>query len=318
MPSYIVRRLLVAIPVLFGITVITFFIINSLPGSPVDYLVDPRLPAEVKQAKLEMMGVTGPVWQQYLNWLGNLLQGNLGFSLTDSRPVWDVISERIGPTFLLMGTALVIGIIVAIPLGVISAVKQYSALDYVATGLAFTGISTPTFFSGLALIFLFSVKLKWLPSGGMSTLSAVGGGGAGDIILHLIMPACVVAIGVVGQLIRYVRAGMLRELDQDYVRTAMAKGVKLPARIFIHAFRNALLSIVTVIGMQIPNLFCGAVVAEQVFSWPGIGSLMSTAILSRNYPVLMGLILFSAVIVLLANLLTDIAYAVVDPRISLS
>lgn len=318
MGNYIIRRILVAIPVLFGITVITFFIINALPGSPVDYLVDPRLPAEVKEAKLEMMGVTGPVWQQYLNWLGNLLKGNLGFSLIDSRPVVDVIFERVGPTFLLMGTALVIGIIIAIPLGVISAVKQYSALDYVATGVAFTGISTPTFFSGLALIFLFSVKLKWLPSGGMTTLAGVGGGGALDILRHLIMPACVVAIGVVGQLIRYVRAGMLRELDQDYVRTAMAKGAKLPARIFIHAFRNALLSIVTVIGMQIPSLFCGAVVAEQVFSWPGIGSLMSTAIMSRNYPVLMGLILFSAVVVLLTNLITDIVYAVVDPRIRLS
>lgn len=272
MPSYIVRRLLVAIPVLFGITVITFFIINSLPGSPVDYLVDPRLPAEVKQAKLEMMGVTGPVWQQYLNWLGNLLQGNLGFSLTDSRPVWDVISERIGPTFLLMGTALIIGIIVAIPLGVISAVKQYSALDYVATGLAFTGISTPTFFSGLALIFLFSVKLKWLPSGGMSTLSAAGGGGVRDIVLHLIMPACVVAIGVVGQLIRYVRAGMLRELDQDYIRTAMAKGVKLPARIFIHAFRNALLSIVTVIGT-----LCDAAASESAHCGVGKSTGLSVA-----------------------------------------
>ncbi|MCI8537045.1 MAG: ABC transporter permease [Oscillospiraceae bacterium] len=318
MPSYIVRRILVAIPVLFGITVITFLIINSLPGSPVDYLVDPRLPAEVKQAKLEMMGVTGPVWQQYLNWLKNLLQGNLGFSLNDSRPVLDVILERVGPTLLLMGSALVVGIVIAIPLGIVSAVKQYSALDYIATGLAFTGISMPAFFSGLALIYLFSVNLKWLPSGGMSSLSGTGGGGAGDVLVHLIMPACVVAIGVVGQLIRYVRAGMLRELDQDYVRTAMAKGVKPPARIFVHAFRNALLSIVTVIGMQIPSLFCGAVVAEQVFSWPGIGSLMSTAILARNYPVLMGLILFSAVVVLLANLVTDIVYAVVDPRVRLS
>lgn len=317
MPSYIIRRLLVAIPVLFGITVITFFIINSLPGSPVDYLVDPRLPAEVKEAKLEMLGVTGPLWKQYLSWLQNLLQGNLGYSLLDSRPVVEVIGERVGPTFLLMGTALIIGIIVAIPLGVISAVKQYSALDYVATGLAFTGISTPTFFSGLALIFLFSVKLKWLPSGDMASLSGPGAGSIGDIALHLIMPACVVAIGVVGQLIRYVRAGMLRELDQDYMRTAMAKGVRPPARVFVHAFRNALLSIVTVIGMQIPNLFCGALVAEQVFTWPGIGSLMSSSIFSRNYPVLMGLILFSAVVVLLANLITDLLYAVVDPRIRL-
>lgn len=315
MPSYIIRRLLVAIPVLFGITIITFAIINSLPGSPVDYLVDPRLPAEVREAKLEMMGISGSVFQQYLNWLKNLLQGNLGYDLISNRPVLDVILERVGPTLLLMGSALVIGVIIAIPLGVVSAVKQYSALDYAATGLAFAGISMPTFFSGLALIYLFSVRLKLLPSGGMTTL---GVGGAGDVLRHLIMPACVVAIGVVGQLIRYVRAGMLRELDQDYVRTAAAKGVKPRGRVFIHAFRNALLSIVTVIGMQIPTLFSGAVVAEQVFSWPGVGSLMSTAILSRNYPVLMGLILFSAVIVLLANLITDIVYAVVDPRIRLS
>lgn len=315
MLNYTVRRILVAIPVLFGITIITFLIINALPGSPVDYLADPRLPQEVREARLEMMGVTGPIWQQYLSWLKNLLTGNLGYSLIDNRPVWTVIFERLGPTFLLMGTALVLGIVIAIPLGTISAVKQYSAVDYAATGLAFTGISMPTFFSGLILIYFFSVRLKWLPSGGMRT---IGSKSVTDVLVHLILPAIVVTIGVIGQLIRYVRSGMLKELDQDYMRTAMSKGVRPPARIFIHAFRNALLSIVTVIGMQIPTLFSGAVVAEQVFSWPGIGSLMSSAILSRDYPVLMGLILLTAIVVLLANLLTDIVYALVDPRIRLS
>ncbi|WP_413378127.1 ABC transporter permease [Alkalihalobacillus sp. 1P02AB] len=313
MLSYIMRRLLIAIPILLGVTILNFIIINLAPGNPVDMMVDPNLSPEALHAQKEALGLNDPLYIQYWNWLLNLLQGNLGFSLTTYQPVTEVIMERLGPTLLLMFLALLVGLLVAIPLGIISAVKQYSILDYLATGGSFLGISVPNFFLGLGLIYIFSIQLGWLPTGGMGTLG--GNGGFFDTMFHYVLPVIVLATGIAGKKIRYVRSSVIETLGQDYLRTARAKGLKETIVINKHALRNALIPVITVVGLEIPLLFAGAVVTEQIFSWPGIGQLTIGSIMSRDYTTLMGLNLIAAVIVVVANLLTDIMYSIVDPRI---
>ena len=313
MYNYIARRILIAIPIILGITLFNFMVINLAPGSPLDLMIDPKLTADVIAVKKHAMGLDAPVYQQYVTWLGNLLQGNLGYSLTSFRPVSQMIGDRVAPTLLLMGTSLVLGLLIAVPIGVLSATRQYSWLDYVTTGGAFLGISIPNFFLGLGLIYVFSISLKLLPSSGMVTLGSDGG--IKDVAVHMILPCCVLTVNIVGRLVRYVRAAMLDVLDQDYLRTATAKGVHKFQRIWVHGFRNALLPVITVIGLEIPTLLGGAVVTEQIFGWPGIGRLTMDSILTRDYPTLMGLNLIAAVMVLAANLFTDIMYAAADPRI---
>lgn len=313
MYNYIARRILIAIPIVLGITLFNFMVINLAPGSPLDLMIDPKLTADVIAVKKHAMGLDAPVYQQYVTWLGNLLQGNLGYSLTSFRPVSQMIGERVVPTLLLMGTSLALGLLIAVPIGVLSATKQYSWLDYVTTGGAFLGISIPNFFLGLGLIYVFSISLKLLPSSGMVTLGSDGG--IKDIAAHMILPCSVLTVNIVGRLVRYVRAAMLDTLEQDYLRTATAKGVHKFQRIWVHGFRNALLPVITVIGLEIPTLLGGAVVTEQIFGWPGIGRLTMDSILTRDYPTLMGLNLIAAVMVLAANLFTDIMYAAADPRI---
>ncbi|MFX3632537.1 MAG: ABC transporter permease [Candidatus Pristimantibacillus sp.] len=311
--NYFIRRILIAIPVLFGVTIINFIIMMMAPGNPVDMLISPQIPPEALEAKREELGLNAPAYVQYLGWLTNLLQGNLGYSMVTYEPVGTMIMDRMGPTLLLMGISLILGVAIAIPLGVLSASKQYSKLDYTAVTGSFLGISIPNFFLGLGLIYVFSLWLKILPSSGMTTLG--GPGGIGDVLLHLIMPVIVLTANVAGRNIRYVRSSMLEILGQDYLRTARAKGLKEFLVVNRHAMRNALIPIVTVLGMEIPILFGGAVVIEQIFSWPGIGQLTMSSIMSRDYSTIMGLNLVAACIVILANLLTDIAYALVDPRI---
>lgn len=313
MINYIIRRLLIAIPVLLGITIINFIIVYMSPGNPVETLIDPNMsPAQI-EAQKEKLGLNAPLYIQYINWLTNLLQGNLGFSLVTYEPVLDIIIERLGPTILLMGISLVFGLIVAIPLGIISATKQSSKLDYIASGAAFAGVSIPNFFLALILIYLFSFQINIFPSGGMKTLGSEGG--FIDSIMHLALPVMVMATFLAGKFIRYVRASVLETLGEDYLRTARAKGLKEFVVINKHALRNALIPIITIIGLEIPILVGGAVVTEQVFSWPGIGSLTITAITTRDYTLLMGINLIIAVAVLTTNLITDIVYSWTDPRI---
>ncbi len=313
MLNYIVRRLLIAIPILLGITIIDFLIVNMAPGNPVDMMISPNITGEALALRKAALGLDQPLYIQYFHWLVSLLQGNFGYSMTTYQPVGQMIAQRIGPTMLLMGTALVVGLLIAVPLGVISATHQNSTLDYLTTGGAFFGVSIPNFFLGLGLIYIFAVKLKWLPSSGMFTLG--GDNGPIDTMRHLILPVIVLAVQIAGQDIRYVRSGMLEILGQDYLRTARAKGLKESVVINKHALRNALITIITVIGMQIPLLFGGAVITEQIFAWPGIGQLTIDSISGRDYPTLMAINLIAAVMVLAANLLTDIFYSVVDPRI---
>lgn len=313
MSRYILKRIVIAIPVLLGITVIDY-IIMTLAGSPLEMLQGPRVSQAAVEAKEIAMGLDQPVVVQYVIWLGQLIQGNLGYSTKSFQPVGSMIAEHLGPTLLLMGVSMLVSLLIAVPAGIYSAVKQYSKGDYAVVTFSFLGSSMPSFFLALLLIYVFTVKLGWLPSGGMTTLGTEGG--VADVAKHMVMPVLVLAFSLSGSNIRYIRSAMLEILQQDYLRTARAKGVGGFRVIWVHGLRNALVPIVTVIGMQIPTLFGGAVIVEQVFSWPGLGLMTMSAITARDYPVIMGVCLLSAVVVLMANLVTDIVYALADPTIS--
>ena len=314
MGKYILKRILIAIPVLIGITMIDYGIM-CLAGSPLEMLQGPRISEAAVEAKAVALGLDKPVYIQYFVWLGQLLQGNMGYSIKSYQAVSAMIGSHLGPTLLLMGVSLVVGLLIAVPAGIYSAVHQYSAGDYTAVTFSFLGSSIPSFFLALLLIYLFTVKLGWLPSSGMSTLGTSGS--FLDVARHMVMPVIVLAASIAGRNIRYIRSAMLEILQQDYLRTARAKGIGRCWVINKHALRNALVPIVTVVGMEIPVLFGGAVIVEQVFSWPGLGLMTMSAITSRDYPVIMGVCLLSAVVVLIANLVTDILYALADPTIQL-
>ncbi len=315
MGKYILKRILIAIPVLIGITLIDYAIM-CLAGSPLEMLKGPRISDAALQAKEIAAGLDKPLIVQYFVWLWQLLQGNLGYSMKSYEPVSAMIGSHIGPTLLLMGASLALSLLIAVPAGIYSAVKQYSKGDYVVVTASFIGSSIPSFFLALILIYIFTVKLGILPSGGMNTLGMDGS--VADTIRHMVLPVTVLAVSLAGSNIRYIRSSFLEILQQDYLRTAKAKGIGYKRVIWKHAMRNALLPIVTVIGMQIPMLFGGAVIIEQVFSWPGLGLMTMTAIMGRDYPVIMGVCLLSAVVVLVSNLITDILYALVDPTIQLN
>lgn len=315
MGKYILKRILIAIPVLIGITLIDYAIM-CLAGSPLEMLKGPRISDAALQAKEIAAGLDKPLIVQYFVWLFQLLQGNLGYSMKSYEPVSAMIGSHIGPTLLLMGASLALSLLIAVPAGIYSAVKQYSKGDYAVVTASFIGSSIPSFFLALILIYIFTVKLGILPSGGMNTLGMDGS--VADTIRHMVLPVTVLAVSLAGSNIRYIRSSFLEILQQDYLRTARAKGIGYKRVIWKHAMRNALLPIVTVIGMQIPMLFGGAVIIEQVFSWPGLGLMTMTAIMGRDYPVIMGVCLLSAVVVLVSNLITDILYALVDPMIQLN
>ena len=313
MTRYIVKRLLIAVPSLLGITLFNYLLMSLAPGTPLDMMMGPRVSQAAVELRAQQLGLDQPVYIQYFSWLREILRGNLGYSITARQPVADMIASHIGPTLLLMGTSLTIGLLIAVPVGVYSATHQYSPGDYTAVSLSFLGTSIPNFFFAMILVYVFTVKLGWLPSSGMRTLGASSG--ITDLLRHMAMPVTVLSLFTAGWNVRYIRSAMLEILQQDYLRTARAKGVKPFWVINRHAMRNALLPVVTVVGLQIPTLFSGAVVVEQVFSWPGLGLLTMTAISTRDYPTIMGVSLLSGVIVLLCNLFIDILYAVVDPTI---
>lgn len=314
MIKYIIKRILIAIPVLIGITIIDYAIMCKA-GSPLEILQGPRVSQAAVEAKAVTLGLDKPFYIQYFVWLGQLLKGNMGYSLKSYQPVSAMIGSHIGPTLLLMGASLFVSLLIAIPSGIYSAIHQYSKGDYTIVGISFLGSSIPGFFLSLLFIYIFTIRLGWLPSSGMTTLGKEGG--FKDILSHMVLPVTVLAFSMAGTNIRYIRSAMLEILQKDYLRTAKAKGIGRFLVINKHALRNALVPIVTVIGMEIPVLFGGSVIIEQVFSWPGLGLMTMSAIMSRDYPVIMGVCLLSAIVVLIANLVTDIIYALVDPAISL-
>ena len=302
------------IPILFGITVLTFAIMHMAPGGPTALLLDPNIPPEALERMKERMGLNDPVHIQYIKWLGSVVQGDFGTSfIHQGRPVGELIMNRLPNTLLLMGVSAFLAIIISIPFGVIAATKQYSPLDYSVTFTSFVGLATPNFWLGIVLIMIFGVQLGWLPTGGVQTLNAPFS--IIDRMQHLILPAFVLATADMAGLTRFTRASMLEVVKQDYIRTARAKGFKGAKVIYKHGLRNGLLPVITIIGLMLPSFFGGSVIVEQVFGWPGIGKLFIDSVFQRDYPVIMALTLISATLVVLSNLVADIAYAIVDPRI---
>ena len=322
MATYLLRRLLQSILTLLVISMILFGLISSVPGGIMSaYQENPDFTAE-DLARLEAKyGLNDPVPVRYLKWLGNTLQGDFGNSFISKRPALEEIGDRLPNTMLLMGVMLIVTLLIAIPLGIISAIKQYTWFDHITTTLAFAGQSLPVFWFGLLLIIIFSVTLKGadgkplLPGSGMYTLGAPFS--LIDRIEHLILPVTMLAFVSAAGYMRYLRSSMLDVINEDYVRTARAKGARERIVIFKHAMRNALIPLVTLIGLDLPSLFGGALFTETIFAWPGIGRLYFTAALKTDYPVVMAvLIIYSALII--SSLLVDVIYAILDPRIRLS
>ncbi len=314
MAKYIAKRLLYGLITLLGITIIDFILMN-LVGNPIDILAsNPKVSEGALKVRAHELGLDRPAWQQYFIWIGQILHGNFGFSYKTYQPVSQMILSHLFPTLILMGTALAVSMVIAVVFGIYSAVHVHTKRDYSIVFLAFLGQSVPGFFLALVLIYFFSVRLGWLPSSGMRNLNDPGDGVQ---LRYLILPATVLALSEAGNNIRYIRSAMLEILNQDYLRTVKGKGVGRRILIYRHALRNALIPIVTVFGMEIPGLFGGSVILEQIFSWPGLGLMTMNAILQRDYPVIMATCLLSAVVVLLANIVTDILYAVVDPTVKL-
>ncbi len=313
MPKYILRRLLVSIPVLLGVTVIAFFIMTLAPGDAVDMLVDPGLSPQDVALKKQALGLDQPIIVQYAKWLGQLAQGNLGYSFSNRRPVTERIGERLGSTLILAFSALFFSYLIAIPIGVLAAVRQYSTWDYIATVFSFLGVSVPSFFFGLLMIFFFALKLDWFPTGGTHTIGASFS--LLDRLSHLALPMAVLSLQNTGVVMRYTRSSMLEVIHQDYIRAAKAKGLGERVVMFRHALRNALIPVITLAGLQFPFLLGGAIITEQIFNWPGMGRLAVEAITQRDYPTIMGINLLAAVMVIFGNLTADVLYGVVDPRI---
>ena len=317
MRRFIIRRLLHLIPLLIGVSLISFFVMHLAPGDPTALFTDPNIdPIELARIRANW-GLDKPVIVQYFYWLGNVLRGNFGTSYTTGQPVLSELLTRLPATLLLMISSYILTLLITIPLGVISAVRKGSWFDNMVTVLSFAGMATPSFWLGLMLMLFFSVKLGWLPAVGMYDPLLKGGFfiRSLDVLKHMILPLTTMTLLSLAGITRYQRAAMLEVLNQDFVRTARAKGLPERVVIFKHALRNALIPIVTILGLSLPGLFGGAFIIETIFAWPGMGRLGVMAIFQRNYPLIMGIVVFSAGLIMLGNLLADIGYALVDPRI---
>ncbi|WP_240230786.1 ABC transporter permease [Devosia lacusdianchii] len=311
--GYAIRRLLGAIPLLLGISVILFVIIQLAPGGPLDiYAENPSVSKEALAQIAARYGLDQPVPVQYFLWLKAILVGDWGYSIRTGRPVLDEIVLRLGPTLQLGGLAMVISLLIAVPVGIISAARRGSKLDGTVTVLSFAGISTPVFWLALLLQLLFSVQLGWLPSAGYQS---IGDGSFVDRLRHIIMPTAVLSLATVASWSRFIRSGMIDVLNQDYIRTAYAKGRSEKAVLFVHALRNAMIPAVTVIAVDFVTIISGAVITETVFAWPGIGRLFMESMDGRDYPMLMGLMMMGSLAIVVANIVADLCYAALDPRI---
>jgi len=321
MTTYILRRLLQTIPILFIISLLLFFLVRSAPGGPLTAARrNPNITAEQIKLLEKKLGLDQPLPLQYAKWLGDMLHGNLGESIKFRRPVTVMIGERIPNTLLLVGISFLVTLILAIPIGVLSARKPYSLFDYLMTTVTFIGQSIPVYWLGLALILFFYVALKnpstgapLFPGGGLNSVGKEGD--LLDTLWHLVLPVIALSASWIAWYSRFLRSSMLDVLHDDYVRTAHAKG--LPARTvhYKHALSNAILPLITLIGLDLPSLFAGALFVETIFSWPGIGRLFWDAARGRDYPVLLGVVMIEAVLIIFCNLLADIGYGLLDPRV---
>lgn len=335
---YISRRLLQAIPTVFGITLITYLVMLAAPGDPITLLTfDPSTTAEDARILRRQLGLDKPPLTQYVYWLiGNdwteidvdgdgagdvrgtrrgLLRGDLGQSIQQRRPVWDLLVERLPVTLQLTGSALVVGYAIGLLFGVVAAMFHGSLIDQFIRVLSVIGIAVPSFWLGLLLLLVFSVELRWLPLGGSRPIS---GGGVTDTLRHMILPVSVLSFGTISTVSRFIRAEILEVKEQDYIRTAYGKG--LPTRLVVvrHVMRNALIPVATLLGAALGSLLAGAVVIEQVFSWPGMGRLLVNAVIQRDFPLVMGSVVFNSILYIVGVLSSDILYGVLDPRVRYS
>ncbi|MGG7619694.1 ABC transporter permease [Bacillus coreaensis] len=318
MYKYIIRRLLIFIPMLFVLTIFVFGLIQAAPGDPITGKnFDPNIDPEVFERQKEALGLNDPIHVQYWNWVTKVMQGDFGESyIFKGRDVSDLIGERIGNTFYLGIFTLLITIIVSIPIGIYSAKKPYSILDYGATTFGFFGLAVPNFFFGLVAIYVFSIKLGWLPSqGSVSSPGLTGIELFLDKLQHLILPGLTLGLAGTASYMRFMRSEVLDVLASDYIRTALAKGMTNRNVLYKHTLRNAMIPIITLLGFEVGILLSGAVITEGVFQYPGIGTLFLSSIGNRDYPVIMAINLMLGFFILLGNLLADIFYSIVDPRI---
>ena len=316
MGTFIIRRLLTAIPTLIAISVILFTIINLAPGDPLaSFAADPRVPEAVKENIRKQLGLSDPGPIRYIKWAKSMAVGDWGNSFQSRSPVSDLIKQRAWVSIKVLGLSLLLAILVAVPIGILSAIKQYSAFDQIATFFAYLGNALPTFVIGILLILVFGVRLRWFPFIFRTNIEQTGINGVGVNIRQLVLPVTVLAFFEMAALMRYTRAAMLEVIKQDYVRTARAKGLAESRVLITHAVRNALIPVSTIIGLRIPGVFGGAIVTETIFRIPGTGSLFISAFSNKDVPVLMALTFLSAVLVVVFNLLVDVLYGVLDPRI---
>ena len=316
MGTYIIRRLLSAIPTLIVISMVIFSILKLAPGDPMsEFAANPSVPPEVRENIRKQLGLDDPIPVQYYKWATSWIRGDWGYSFKSRSPVRDWVMQRIPTTLFVMGMAFVVGLLIALPIGILAAVKQYSAFDNIATTFAFFGFSIPTFLSGLIFMLIFAINLGWFP------LVYSAPGGSGGFLYSLksaAMPVLVLGLFQGARLMRFTRAAMLENIRLDYVRTARAKGIKERGVILGHVVRNALIPVVTIIALELPGIFGGAVVTEQIFRVNGIGDLLINSIRGSDVPVVMAIVFIISILVVLSNLFADVVYGILDPRIKYS
>jgi peptide/nickel transport system permease protein len=318
MSKYLLRRILISIPALLGISLVLFTVLALAPGDPFEELAtNPNVPAEVRANLRTQFGLDDPVAVRYVHWVKSMLKGDWGFSFVSRVNVSTLIMQRLPTTLFVLGTAQLLGLLVALPVGVLSAVRPYSIFDQIATTFAFIGFSLPTFFTGLLFILFFSIYLDWLPFIYRADISATGWRWVWEMARQAIMPIAVLGLFQGAAMTRFVRSAVLEVIRLDYVNTARSKGLSEGVTIVKHVVRNALIPVVTLVALQIPGIFTGAVITEQIFRVPGIGSLLISAILSNDTPVIMAITFVFSALVVLFNLIADLVYGWLDPRISI-
>jgi peptide/nickel transport system permease protein len=317
MSRYLLRRLLISVPTLLGISLVLFTILALAPGDPFEELAtNPNVPPEVRANLRTQFGLDDPIAVRYVRWVSSMLKGDWGFSFVSRINVSSLIWQRLPTTLFVLGTAQLLGLLVALPIGIYSAVRPYSFFDQIATTFAFIGFSLPTFFTGLLFILFFSIYLDWLPFIYRADISATGWRWAWEMARQAIMPIAVLGLFQGAAMTRFVRSAVLEVIRLDYVNTARSKGLSERVTIVKHVVRNALIPVVTLVALQIPGVFTGAVITEQIFRVPGIGSLLISAILSNDTPVIMAITFVFSALVVLFNLIADLVYGWLDPRIS--
>jgi peptide/nickel transport system permease protein len=322
MATYVTRRLIQALPILIGISIVAFAIVHLAPGDPIDRFRSGRVSQQTIQNLIKLYGLDKPVLEQFFSWFTAFWQFPFrseawGFSFVDGRPVTEKIAEKIPTTLLLMGTSLVVTTVVAVPLGILAAVKQYSWADKIITTLATVGYALPSFVLGVLLLYTFNIRINsgplHFPGYGLQTLGRDGD--IGDVAWHLVLPVASLAIQQIAGWSRYMRSSMLEVLHQDYMRTAKAKGLAGSRVLFKHGLRNALIPIITLLGLTLPSLLGGAAITETIFSWPGLGYMAVQSVTTNDYPTILAIVMIGGVMVILGNLVADVLYGFVDPRI---